>query len=240
MERGENLAEIVETVHRDMQAHLGRGRVADYIPALARIDPCSFGIAVATCDGEVAAAGDADVGFSIQSISKVFTLTLALGAVGDALWRRVGREPSGNAFDSIVQLEYEKGVPRNPFINAGAVVVTDVVLAGHQPREAIGSILRFVRWLADDESIAIDEKVARSEADTCGACSMLTTTPSGFDASAVIIAGFGASSFFSSLPCTAPVTSTGSILILVSAPALLPPGKLRVSCAHDGLVDCGS
>jgi glutaminase len=86
--------------------------------------------------------------------------------VGDALWRRVGREPSGTAFNSIVQLEYEKGLPRNPFINAGAIVVTDMVLAGHQPREAIGEILQFIRFVADDETVFVDSAVARSENET--------------------------------------------------------------------------
>ena len=97
------------------------------------------------------AAGDADEPFSIQSISKVFLLTLALGKHGESLWTRVGREPSGDPFNSIVQLEHEQGRPRNPFINAGAIVVTDLVLAGHTPREAIGEILRFLRFLADDD-----------------------------------------------------------------------------------------
>ena len=105
-------------------------------------------------EGNVAAGGDADAPFSIQSISKVFTLTLALGKIDDRLWRRVGREPSGSAFNSIVQLEYEKGIPRNPFINAGAIAVTDMILSGHQPREALGEILRFMQFLADDATIA--------------------------------------------------------------------------------------
>ena len=117
-------------------------------------------------EGNVAAGGDGDTPFSIQSISKVFTLTLALGKIGDRLWRRVGREPSGSPFNSIVQLEFERGIPRNPFINAGAIAVTDVILSGHQPREALGEILRFMRFLADDPSIAIDEAVAASEQRT--------------------------------------------------------------------------
>ncbi len=94
------------------------------------------------------------------------TRKLALGKVGDALWHRVGREPSGNPFNSIVQLEHENGIPRNPFINAGAIVVSDVLLAGHQPREAIGEILRFIQFLADDETIIIDREVAASERAT--------------------------------------------------------------------------
>ena len=117
-------------------------------------------------EGNVAAGGDCDTPFSIQSISKVFTLTLALGKVGDRLWHRVGREPSGSPFNSIVQLEFERGKPRNPFINAGAIAVTDVILSGHQPREALGEILRFMRFLADDASITIDEAVAASEQRT--------------------------------------------------------------------------
>ena len=117
-------------------------------------------------DGTIAAAGDSETPFSIQSISKVFTLTLALGKVGDRLWQRVGREPSGSPFNSIVQLEHERGMPRNPFINAGAIAVTDLILSGHQPREALGEILRFMRFLADDPTIAIDEAVAASEQRT--------------------------------------------------------------------------
>jgi glutaminase len=121
---------------------------------------------VVDSEGNVAAAGDADTPFSIQSISKVFTLTLALGKVGDRLWRRVGREPSGSPFNSVVQLEYERGIPRNPFINAGAIAVTDVILSGHQPREALGEIMRFMRFISDDATISIDEKVAASEQRT--------------------------------------------------------------------------
>jgi glutaminase len=153
------VAEIVEI----LRPREDRGEVATYIPELARVDPRAFGIAVADATGHVAAAGDCDQPFSIQSISKVFTLTLALGKVGDRLWRKVGREPSGSPFNSIVQLERERGVPRNPFINASAIVVTDTILAGHEPREAIGEILRFLRFLADDTSIRIDKAVAESE-----------------------------------------------------------------------------
>lgn len=161
-----DLARIVAEIGAEMAAREDRGAVADYIPQLAAVDGRKFGLAVITAAGEVHTAGDADEAFSIQSISKVFTLTLALGRVGETLWTRVGREPSGNPFNSIVQLEHEKGIPRNPFINAGAIVVTDVLLAGHAPREAIGDIVRFVRHVADDETISIDERVARSEAAT--------------------------------------------------------------------------
>lgn len=157
---------VVKDIAAEMAQRTDRGQVATYIPELARVDVNSFGLAVIDADGHVAAAGDADTPFSIQSISKVFTLTLALGKVGDRLWRRVGREPSGSAFNSIVQLEYERGVPRNPFINAGAIAVTDVILSGHQPREVLGEILQFMRFVADDPAIMIDESVAASEQRT--------------------------------------------------------------------------
>jgi glutaminase len=160
------LDRVVSEIADEMARRPDRGKVATYIPELAGVDPRAFGLAVIDADGNVAAGGDSDTPFSIQSISKVFTLTIALGKVGDALWRRVGREPSGSAFNSIVQLEYEGGIPRNPFINAGAIAVTDVILSGHQPREALGEILRFLRFVADDPSIAIDEAVAASEQRT--------------------------------------------------------------------------
>lgn len=161
-----NLQVVLDDIAAQMASASERGAVARYIPELAKVDPKHFGIAVLTADGTLHVAGDADIPFSIQSISKVFTLTLALGQVGDTLWNRVGREPSGNPFNSIVQLEYEHGIPRNPLINAGALVVTDVLLAGYKPREAIGLILSFMRGLADDASVYIDETVARSEEET--------------------------------------------------------------------------
>lgn len=157
---------VVDEIAADMRARSDRGQVATYIPELASVDPNQFGLAVIEADGNVAAAGDSDVPFSIQSISKVFTLALAIGKVGDKIWRRVGREPSGSPFNSIVQLEYERGIPRNPFINAGAIAVSDLILSGHKPREAIGEILRFMQFVADDTSIIIDEKVAASEQRT--------------------------------------------------------------------------
>jgi glutaminase len=162
----DGLAAAVAAIVADMQGETVRGAVATYIPALARADPARFGIAVATADGRLVTGGDCDTGFSVQSIAKVFALALALGKIGDRLWQRVGREPSGTAFNSIVQLELEKGIPRNPFINAGALVLTDVNLAGHAPRETIGEMLRFVRGLAGDDAIHVDREVARSEEET--------------------------------------------------------------------------
>lgn len=98
--------------------------VADYIPELAGVNAQQFGMSVITLDGQVFSVGAAQQPFSIQSISKLFALCLAMQTGGDSVWERVGREPSGTAFNSLVQLETEGGRPRNPFINAGALVIT--------------------------------------------------------------------------------------------------------------------
>ena len=160
------IADVLAEISAEMTAMVDRGKVADYIPELSKLDPANFAMVVVANDGTTHSVGEATQHFSIQSISKVFTLTLALGGHGDALWKRVGREPSGSAFNSIVLLEHEHGIPRNPFINAGAIAVTDLVCAGHEPRESIAEILRFVRFLADDETIVVDESVAKSETRT--------------------------------------------------------------------------
>lgn len=161
-----DLQALVDDIHAELAPRRGEGRVADYIPALARVDPMNFGIAIAGIDGTTALAGDAKAPFSIQSISKVFTLTLALKRSGADLWTRVGREPSGSPFNSIVQLEAEKGVPRNPLINAGALVVTDTLLDGRGPRAAASEIVEFLRGLSGGESVETDGEVADSEART--------------------------------------------------------------------------
>ena len=146
--------------------HRGEGKVADYIPALARVDPSKLGIAFAGADGVVHGAGDCDEAFSIQSISKVFMLALALERHGPALWEKVGREPSGSAFNSIVQLENEKGIPRNPLINPGAMVVTDQLMGTRGPDAAIADLIAMLRAQARDEGVCVDEDVAASEAET--------------------------------------------------------------------------
>lgn len=143
-----------------------RGKVAQYIPELATVDLNQFGIAVAPIDGAPVSAGNADTLFSIQSISKVFSLTEALQHVGATLWQRVGREPSGDPFNSIVQLEHERGIPRNPFINPGAIVVADVLLEDRSSDEAVNDVLNLCRTLAEDASIQVDKAVAESEMRT--------------------------------------------------------------------------
>lgn len=160
------LQSIIDEIAATANASEDRGKVADYIPELAGVAPDQFAIAVSVPGRPTLTAGDARRPFSIQSISKVFMLALALGKLGDRLWVRVGREPSGQAFDSMLLLELEKGRPRNPFINAGAIVTTDAVLQGSSPREALGALLCFIRSAAGDEDIHINDRVAQSEIAT--------------------------------------------------------------------------
>lgn len=155
---------VLDQIRTEIQPLLGQGRVASYIPELAKVRGDQFGMAVVTLDGAVSTCGDARVPFSIQSVSKLFALTLAYQCVGDALWQRVGREPSGNPFNSLVQLESEQGKPRNPFINAGALVVTDVLCTRFVNPET--ALVEFVRRLSGNATLQYDDRVARSEMAT--------------------------------------------------------------------------
>jgi glutaminase len=136
------------------------GAVADYIRPLADADSAKFAIALSLLDGEEHAAGDADHRFPIQSISKVIALTLAMQRLHDDLWERVGREPSGDPFNSLVQLEHERGIPRNPLINAGAIVVDDVLL--EQLDDPKAAAYELLCELAGTE-ISVDAEVAIAE-----------------------------------------------------------------------------
>lgn len=140
---------------------IGQGQVAQYIPALAEVNPNQLGIAALSVEGELFTAGDAETPFSIQSISKVFSLVQAIQHQGEDIWQRLGHEPSGQAFNSMAQLEYEQGRPRNPFINAGALVVCDI---NHSRYAAPTLSMRdFVRRLTGNAQLMCDEKVAESE-----------------------------------------------------------------------------
>jgi len=159
----QSLQTQLESTCRSIQDEIGIGKVANYIPALAQVPQNKFGAAIVTVTGEKALVGTAQEPFSIQSISKLYTLTEALNLHGIKLWNRVGREPSGNAFNSIVQLEKEEGIPRNPFINAGALVVTDALLGNQSTTECTAKLLASVQALASDKTISIDAVVAESE-----------------------------------------------------------------------------
>lgn len=157
------LLEEVAAVARPEAKH---GKVADYIPSMAELDPDSFGMAFVEMDGTEHVVGGVDVPFPIQSVSKVFTLVLAVQLIdagkrdAQEMAKRVGREPSGDPFNSLVQLEHEQGIPRNPMINAGALVVDDVILAHcDDAKDRISSLLRQVAG----EDVGLDETVLRQE-----------------------------------------------------------------------------
>lgn len=153
----------VEATLRDVSAYQGQGVLPSYLPALAQVNPRKLGMAVATRDGACYAAGDATEPFSIQSIANVFSLSLVLQHVGGALWNHVGREASGSPTNSIVQLELNKGKPRNPLINAGALVVIDQLIGKETAETAVQELLGFLRERSGDDSIKIDEAIAVSE-----------------------------------------------------------------------------
>lgn len=158
----DELQPLLDELVRESAPFAAGGKVADYIPALAQVDPARFGLALATIDGRLLGSGDWQVPFSVQSVSKAFTLALVLARDGEALWRRVGREPSGNPFNSLVQLEYERGIPRNPFINAGALVLIDRLLS--LEGDAFGLLRAFLREESGNPDVDLDPDVARSEA----------------------------------------------------------------------------
>lgn len=156
-----NYQTILKEIQEEIKPLIGQGKVANYIPALGAIPINKFGMAIKTIDNKEYSIGDADECFSIQSISKIFSFALAIKELGDELWTRVGKEPSGTAFNSLVQLEFEKGIPRNPFINAGALVMTDILSSTYDdPKQ---TLLDIVRELAVNPELDFDEVVAQSE-----------------------------------------------------------------------------
>ena len=155
---------IFEDIYTELSKIDNKGVVAEYIPELSKIDPNKFGVQLTTVEGDKFAFGDWDERFSIQSIAKVFSYVLAYSLIKSDLWDRVGVEPSGTAFNSLVQLESDKGIPRNPFINAGAIVVCDILVSElEKPKE---DILTFIRELSGINSINFNSRVAESERST--------------------------------------------------------------------------
>lgn len=155
---------ILSKIWEDILPYAHEGKQADYIKPLAMVDPDQFGICLHDVSGDDFCYMQADVRFSIQSITKVFALALCLSLKGEELWKRVGKEPSGTSFNSLVQLEIEKGLPRNPFINAGALVLSDILLSELDDPEE--DFLSFVRSLCGKDDIAYNLEVAYSERDT--------------------------------------------------------------------------
>ena len=155
---------IIEGIHKELKDEMNRGLVASYIPELSNIDAQNFGIHVKHMNGKSYATGQWNVPFSIQSISKALSLALALPIYKESIWERVDVEPSGNPFNHLTLLELENGIPRNPFINAGAIVIADMLVSHFDnPKQAF---LEYVRDLANDQSITFNYDVARSERQT--------------------------------------------------------------------------
>lgn len=156
--------QILEDIYQSILPYAKEGKQADYIPELAKVNPDQFGMSINTIYGESASLGQADTRFSIQSISKVLSLALCLSIKGDSLWEKIGKEPSGTAFNSLIQLEIEKGKPRNPFINAGAIVMSDILISSLENPEE--EFLKFVRAIAGNNTIDYNRQVAASERET--------------------------------------------------------------------------
>lgn len=152
---------ILEDIYKEILPYAKEGKQADYIPALAKVNPDQFGMCLKTVTGEEYSYKQSDTRFSIQSISKVFALAMCLSIRGEGLWKSVGKEPSGTAFNSLVQLEIEKGIPRNPFINAGAIVLADILLTELKDPET--DFLTFVRSISGCDTIDYNMEVACSE-----------------------------------------------------------------------------
>ena len=155
---------ILDEIYTNIQEELPKGKVANYIPALANVNPDQFAMSITLKDGTQYHVGNYEEQFSIQSISKVLAFSLAIDIYSKSLYKRVGVEPSGSAFNSLVQLEYENGIPRNPFINAGAIVIADALMSNFGGEyAALEKIMQFTRAISDDETISFDVEVARSE-----------------------------------------------------------------------------
>lgn len=152
---------VLDEIHNSLKNEINRGVVASYIPELSDVDATNFGIHLKLMDGRSFSSGNWDKVFSIQSISKVLTLAMALPLYSEDIWKRIDVEPSGNPFNHLSLLELENGIPRNPLINAGALVVADVLVSKlENPKK---EFLQYVRDLANDQSINYDYAVAESE-----------------------------------------------------------------------------
>lgn len=152
---------IIENVYAEVKLGEDKGQVAQYIPELRNVSPHHFGVHVSTLDGYEVGTGDNHTKFSIQSIAKVFSLTLAYNLRGDELWERVGVEPSGTPFNSLVQLEHDRGIPRNPMINAGAIVVCDILVSHF--RDPKHELLAFIQEVTQHSEVTFNLLVAQSE-----------------------------------------------------------------------------
>jgi len=157
-------SDILHNIQLEINKVSDRGQVASYIPELSKIDPHKFGMHIIDANRNEFSVGDSQESFSIQSISKVLSLSQAIGLIGEELWTRVDVEPSGDPFNHLSLLEQENGIPRNPLINAGAIVVADILVSKlKNPKE---DFLRYIQDISGDKSINFDANVAASEKET--------------------------------------------------------------------------
>ncbi len=157
-------ATVLQEIYKESKTLPIIGNVATAIPELAAVAPNKFGIHLTTINGKDFGIGDSNEKFSIQSVSKALTVAMAFSFLDEKLWERVGVEPSGSSFNSLVQLEFEKGIPRNPFINAGALVISDILVSHlNNPKR---DFIDFIRTISGCETINYNLKVAQSEKDT--------------------------------------------------------------------------
>lgn len=152
---------IFQKIYNELQEIPITGKVATYIPELGKIDPNKFGVHLATIENDHSCLGDSNEKFSIQSIAKVLSLTMAYKHENEKLWKRVGVEPSGTSFNSLLTLEHDKGIPRNPMLNAGALVVCDVLISFlDNPKE---DFIEFVRKASGNDKLEYSYEIAESE-----------------------------------------------------------------------------
>jgi len=156
-----NFDEIIQEIYQKVKHIDDIGTVPTYIPELMKVDAQMFGVYIATIDANNVGIGDYQQKFSIQSIAKVISLCLAYTILGEKIWERVGVEPSGTTFNSLIQIEVEKGIPRNPFINAGALVICDILISHlENPKD---DFLAYAKRLSGNTAITYSTKIVESE-----------------------------------------------------------------------------
>ncbi len=156
-----SIHEIIDETYKEVKAMHDEGKLASYIPELANVDPDKFGVYISTVDGYGYGIGDDDTNFSIQSIVKVISLTMVYEKMGENIWERIGVEPAGTPFNSLVQLETDFGIPRNPFINSGALVICDMLISNF--KNAKEELLAYTRFISDIPTLNYSQKIATSE-----------------------------------------------------------------------------
>ncbi len=157
-----DLKTVLETIQKDVKKYYGKGSVAQYIPGLKNVKPKQFALTLIDNEQNIVSVGDDNIKFSIQSVSKVLSLTMAMNLLGEEVWGRMEREPSGKAFDSLIHLEENDGIPSNPFINSGAIVLADILLSEYGTN-TVAEFLRFIKELSGNTKLEVNKKIFESE-----------------------------------------------------------------------------